>query len=280
MSIKTSSVDVDDRKQRFIGIVDGALQDFQSEFIRRSNADQVITPVVNLQTTVTNFAPSSDNVNFLDDFNNSLVRLTQELSSNRTKLVETLDPNCPLDKHIKCVQLMQEAQKSLQVRYTLDQFQTVDLSMLIEQLERHRNDFQSLTDLNNTLQTLAGVITKAIEIFHGGIALLCIPVLIFLLFYLGLCFGTCGHRPYEQTGVCIRGVGANLLYAGIGFVFLFSTILMFVCVFLFLAGGHSQTELCRYLTGHMPDGPRKLDDYLHESVQYMIKQVRREARLN
>uniref|UniRef100_A0A183AP61 Prominin-2 n=1 Tax=Echinostoma caproni TaxID=27848 RepID=A0A183AP61_9TREM len=308
----------------------------------------------------------------LDDFNNSLVRLTQELPSIRTELVETLDPNCPLDKHIKCVQLMQEAQKSLQVRYTLDQtvlsacedsgiclraggnlldpncvgcllkvqFQTVDLSTLIEQLERHRNDFQSLTDLNNTLQTLAGVIKKAIEKdlnrawddlvhspetreklarsfegslreikrglalvrerleihqdvqssqifiqivefqFYGGIALLCIPVLIFLLFYLGLCFGTCGHRPYEEAGVCNRGVGANLLLAGVGFVFLFSTILMFVCVVLFMAGGPLQTELCRYLTGHVPDGPRKLDDYLHESVQYMIEQVRREARLN
>lgn len=67
------------------------------------------------------FDPKGESVMFLNEFNNSLVRLTQELPSVRNKLVETLDTNCPLDKHIKCGQLMQEAQKNLKVRYTLDQ---------------------------------------------------------------------------------------------------------------------------------------------------------------
>ncbi|CAH8655847.1 unnamed protein product [Heterobilharzia americana] len=50
-------------------------------------------------------------------------------------------------------------------------------------------------------------------LLYGGIALLCMPILIFLLLYFGLCFGTCGDRPYEEAGVCNRGVGANLLLA-------------------------------------------------------------------
>lgn len=54
---------------------------------------------------------------------------------------------------------------------------------------------------------------------------------------------------------------------------------MVVCTVLFLSGGPLQTELCRYLTGHIPDGPRKLDDYVHDSMQYLIDQVRRQNRL-
>ncbi|THD24110.1 Prominin-1-A [Fasciola hepatica] len=339
MSVNTSSVNVDDRKKRFMRIVDDGLQDFQRELVRRSNADQVTLPIGSLQSVVIEFDPKWENVLFLNEFNKSLVHLTQELPSIRSGLVETLDSNCPLDKHIKCGQLMQEAQKNLKVRYTLDKFQSDEVSALIEQLDRHRNDFQSLSEFNETLGTLGGVIKTAIDKdlnrawddlvhspetreklarsfeislreikrglalvrehvqlhqdeqssqmflrfvefqFYGGIALLCLPILIFLLFYLGLCFGTCGNRPYQEAGVCNRGVGANLLLAGVGFVFLFSTILMVVCTILFLFGGPLQTEFCRYLTGHVPDGPRKLDDYVHDSMQYLVDQVRRQTRL-
>ncbi|TPP58898.1 putative Prominin (Prom) protein [Fasciola gigantica] len=334
MSVNTSSVNVDDRKKRFMRIVDDGLQDFQLELVRRSNADQVTLPIGSLQSVVIEFDPKWENVLFLNEFNKSLVHLTQELPSIRSGLVETLDSNCPLDKHIKCGQLMQEAQKNLKVRYTLDKFQSDEVSALIEQLDRHRNDFQSLSeglihhiliyisitdskgawdDLVHSPETREKL-ARSFEIslreikrglalvrehvqlhqdeqssqmflrfvefqFYGGIALLCLPVLIFLLFYLGLCFGTCGNRPYQEAGVCNRGVGANLLLAGVGFVFLFSTILMIVCTILFLFGGPLQTEFCRYLTGHVPDGPRKLDDYVHDSMQYLVDQVRRQTRL-
>lgn len=57
-------------------------------------------------------------------------------------------------------------------------------------------------------------ISRAVEyVLYGGVALLCIPILIFLILYLGLCFGTCGDRPYEEAGLCNRGVGANFLLA-------------------------------------------------------------------
>ncbi|VDP32784.1 unnamed protein product [Schistosoma margrebowiei] len=111
-------------------------------------------------------------------------------------------------------------------------------------------------------------ISRAVEyVLYGGVALLCIPILIFLILYLGLCFGTCGDRPYEEAGLCNRGVGANFLLAGVGFMFIFSTILMVSCMVPFLFGGTLQTEVCRYLTGRYPDGPRKMDQYVFQSLK-------------
>lgn len=115
---------------------------------------------------------------------------------------------------------------------------------------------------------------RAVEyVLYGGVALLCIPILIFLILYLGLCFGTCGDRPYEEAGLCNRGVGANFLLAGVGFMFLFSTILMASCIVPFLFGGTLQTEVCRYLTGRYPDGPRKMDQYVFESLKSIFYAV-------
>ncbi|CAH8681861.1 unnamed protein product [Schistosoma rodhaini] len=115
---------------------------------------------------------------------------------------------------------------------------------------------------------------RAVEyVLYGGVALLCIPILIFLILYLGLCFGTCGDRPYEEAGLCNRGVGANFLLAGVGFMFLFSTILMVSCIVPFLFGGTLQTEVCRYLTGRYPDGPRKMDQYVFESLKSIFYAV-------
>ncbi|CAH8629956.1 unnamed protein product [Heterobilharzia americana] len=114
-------------------------------------------------------------------------------------------------------------------------------------------------------------------LLYGGIALLCMPILIFLLLYFGLCFGTCGDRPYEEAGVCNRGVGANLLLAGVGFMFLFSTILMIFCIIPFFVGGPLQTELCRYITGRYPHGPRNMDQYVYESLKSVLNAVERRA---
>ncbi|CAH8290498.1 unnamed protein product [Schistosoma bovis] len=115
---------------------------------------------------------------------------------------------------------------------------------------------------------------RAVEyVLYGGVALLCIPILIFLILYLGLCFGTCGDRPYEEAGLCNRGVGANFLLAGVGFMFLFSTILMVSCMVPFLFGGTLQTEVCRYLTGRYPDGPQKMDQYVFQSLKSIFLAV-------
>ncbi|GAA53138.1 prominin [Clonorchis sinensis] len=299
MAVNTSSVDLSTQKNRFLSIVDGNLKEFQKEFVRKSHAELVLTPIAELQSNT----------------------------------------DCPWGNHVECTQLLHLAQSNLKTRYTMEQYQSEELKTLVEQIQRHLNEVENLNEFNKTLNSLASVIKATIQDdldrawtdlaqspatreklarsfedylqhiytylrqarqrlamdgdqdarnvfirfvefrFYGGIALLCIPVLIFLLIYLGLCFGTCGHRPHEEAGVCNRGVGANLLLAGVGFIFLFSTVLMLICTILFVLGGPIQTEVCRYLTGHVPDGPRKLDDYLHHTMQYMIDKIRREGRI-
>uniref|UniRef100_A0A095BYV6 Uncharacterized protein n=1 Tax=Schistosoma haematobium TaxID=6185 RepID=A0A095BYV6_SCHHA len=60
---------------------------------------------------------------------------------------------------------------------------------------------------------------------------------------------------------------------GVGFMFLFSTILMVSCMIPFLFGGTLQTEVCRYLTGRYPDGPRKMDQYVFQSLKSIFLAV-------
>ncbi|TGZ59480.1 hypothetical protein CRM22_009047 [Opisthorchis felineus] len=339
MAVNTSSVDLSTQRNRFLSIVDGNLKEFQKEFVRKSHADLVLTPIAELQSTVRSFDVNSEAVMFFRQFYSDLSKLIQELPTIRQNLMDTLDTDCPWGNHVECTQLLHLAQSNLKIRYTMEQYQSEELKTLVEQIQRHLNEVENLNEFNKTLNSLASVIKTTIQDdldrawtdlaqspatreklarsfedylqhiytylrqarqrltmdgdqnarnvfirfvefrFYGGVALLCIPVLIFLLIYLGLCFGTCGHRPYEEAGVCNRGVGANLLLAGVGFIFLFSTVLMLICTILFVLGGPIQTEVCRYLTGHVPDGPRKLDDYLHHTMQYMIDKIRREDRI-
>nr|VZI39808.1 unnamed protein product [Spirometra erinaceieuropaei] len=138
-------------------------------------------------------------------------------------------------------------------------------------------------DLVVSMEELAGIVHRSLRAFHtslidftamrdspdgikfreyayySGIALICLPVLIIFFYYLGLCFGTCGDRPYEEAGLCNRGVGANLLMAGVVLTFV-TAFLMLVCTLTFLPGGLLQTELCRYLTNRYPNGPRIIDE--------------------
>ncbi|KAF7257893.1 hypothetical protein EG68_04937 [Paragonimus skrjabini miyazakii] len=338
MSMNTSSVNLDDQKTRFMSLVDGGLREFQSEFIRKSNANLVLNPIGELQNTVRDFSVNSEDPTLLKHFSDSFVQLSHKLPSIREDLISTLDSNCRLELHLRCSKLMHLAQTKLELRFKVDQFQFEEASVFIDQLQRHQNELENLNEFNTTLNGLADVVNRAIvndldrawtdlanspstreklarsfeqylnQIYHflgnlqvqlhelsvhsnpsflklvefslyGGIALLCVPILILLLIYLGLCFGICGRRPYEEAGVCNRGVGANLLLAGVGFVFLFSTLLMVFCTILFIFGGPLQTEACRYLTGRVPDGPKKLDDYVHNSLQLLIENIRRNTKL-
>uniref|UniRef100_A0A5K3FR57 Prominin-1-A-like n=1 Tax=Mesocestoides corti TaxID=53468 RepID=A0A5K3FR57_MESCO len=139
---------------------------------------------------------------------------------------------------------------------------------LVRSIEQAADTAKSyLVGLNDFITTYLSAdsqyISKGSDFFlYSGIAFLCLPVLVILLVYLGLCFGACGNRPYEEASVCNRGVGANLLMSGVVFTFLLSTILMLVCTVVFLTGGLAQTEVCRYATGRYPEGPAVLDDVL------------------
>lgn len=83
--------------------------------------------------------------------------------------------------------------------------------------------------------------------FYGFIGLCCMILLVVFFLYLGLCVGVCTKAPDEMSGSCNRGVGANLLVAGVTFMFLFCWLLMIITIVLFLVGGLIQTEACRYV---------------------------------
>uniref|UniRef100_A0A0X3P063 Prominin-1 n=1 Tax=Schistocephalus solidus TaxID=70667 RepID=A0A0X3P063_SCHSO len=214
----------------------------------------------------------------------------------RTITLEQLEPNFTLEQFQsddvnKLLNLLASSQTDV---HDLDQFNNTIQSMksdikrelqpILDGAWRNLSDSpETRQDLVRSMEELAGDVHRSLSAFHSslvefttvrdspdgikfreyayysGIALICLPVLIIFFYYLGLCFGTCGDRPYEEAGLCNRGVGANLLMAGIVLTFL-TAFLMLFCTATFLPGGLVQTELCRYLTNRYPNGPRVIDD--------------------
>ncbi|XP_064594649.1 prominin-1-A-like isoform X2 [Liolophura sinensis] len=95
--------------------------------------------------------------------------------------------------------------------------------------------------------------------WYAGIGISCLCLLIVVFHYFGLLYGFCGERPGEDAQCCHRGMGANLLMAGVGFSFLFGWLLMLVTVILFIPGGVVYTEVCRYMNSHNPQELQVLD---------------------
>lgn len=80
----------------------------------------------------------------------------------------------------------------------------------------------------------------------GSLALCCMLILILLFFYLGLLCGSCGYdrQATPTTRGCISNTGGNFLMAGVGFSFIFSSLLMSVVVITFIAGGNVEKLVC------------------------------------
>ncbi|KAA3677053.1 prominin 1 [Paragonimus westermani] len=297
MSMNTSSVNLDDQKTRFMSLVDGGLREFQSEFIRKSNANLVLNPIGELQNSklklFCDFAIrllNESHISFQFEEASTFIDQLQRHQNELENLNEVSFFVVAASMFNTTVNGLADVVKRA-IANDLDRAWT-DLANSPSTREKLARSFEQY--LNQIYHFLGNVqiqlrelsvhsnpsFLKLVEFsLYGGIALLCVPILILLLIYLGLCFGICGRRPYEEAGVCNRGVGANLLLAGVGFIFLFSTLLMVFCTVLFILGGPLQTEACRYLTGRVPDGPKKLDDYVHNSLQLLIENMRRNTKL-
>ncbi|XP_069058480.1 prominin-1 isoform X4 [Pleurodeles waltl] len=80
----------------------------------------------------------------------------------------------------------------------------------------------------------------------GSLSLCCMLILILIFFCLGLLCGSCGYdrQATPTTRGCISNTGGNFLMAGVGFSFIFSSILMSVVVITFIAGGNVEKLVC------------------------------------
>ena len=84
-------------------------------------------------------------------------------------------------------------------------------------------------------------------IFWSLVSIASVLALIVLLTYVGLLFSCCPRAKKESDYCCTKKVGATFLLAAVGFIFIFYWIMLLVLVYMFLAGGLTQTEVCRHL---------------------------------
>lgn len=99
--------------------------------------------------------------------------------------------------------------------------------------------------LNPKLDKFFTLLPLYYDYFYFIIMGICAFMLImFILYTFGLA-GMCArrtHHNYKQT--CHRGVSANFLLAGVGFYFLFSWIILIVCIILFVPGILTRHGVC------------------------------------
>ena len=108
-------------------------------------------------------------------------------------------------------------------------------------------DSLNFTSWKSSINKVKPIVKDSGEYFwYAGIGLSSVLLLVVLCNYLGFLFGVCGERPGRNASACNRGVGANCLLAGVGFMFLFGWLLMIVTMVIFLAGGVTHAELCRH----------------------------------
>ncbi|XP_064625802.1 prominin-1-A-like isoform X6 [Lineus longissimus] len=145
-----------------------------------------------------------------------------------------------------------------------------DIKGNIEQQLTKMSDM--LSDMTKQLETARQTVEKfkpevkkyGDYVMYGGIALSCILLLVVLLNFLGLMFGACGERPYEDARACNKGVGADFLMAGVGFTFLFCWLLMLMTMILFIIGGPVETEVCRHLVDPINSSQiEQIDEFLN-----------------
>ncbi|PAA86866.1 hypothetical protein BOX15_Mlig011623g1 [Macrostomum lignano] len=111
--------------------------------------------------------------------------------------------------------------------------------------------------------------TANFDMFRYGlyIGMAAFGLLLVLLLYMGLVYGCAGEPPYEDSGCCNRGVGANFLLAAVALGCLLYAALMLLTALFFLTGGLADTEVCRYLSGRTGQyGYSLLDNAARQAV--------------
>ncbi|ESP03882.1 hypothetical protein LOTGIDRAFT_156479 [Lottia gigantea] len=124
-------------------------------------------------------------------------------------------------------------------------------------------------DFQGSLESEQSEISKyGNYVWYAGLGISCLLLLIVLFYYLGVLFGMCGERPGRGAACCNTGVGGNFLMAGVAFSFVFSWILMIICLILFLAGGFAYTEACRYFVTHEPADLQPFENLVFQNLDF------------
>ncbi|PAA83242.1 hypothetical protein BOX15_Mlig030605g1 [Macrostomum lignano] len=105
--------------------------------------------------------------------------------------------------------------------------------------------------------------------YGSFIAIASLASVVIVLWYFGVMYGLCGEPPYEDARCCNKGVGADCLTVGLVIGFISYALLFIVTLALFLSGGLSDTEVCRYLTGRAgASGYKELDSDLNQFMRF------------
>ncbi|XP_072123363.1 prominin-2-like [Mobula birostris] len=134
-----------------------------------------------------------------------------------------------------------------------------DIKRLINDIERNLSSTVETVQFPKSLQNLnfenSTEVTKiSDEVIRYdyyrwvvGIVLCCIILLVVACNALGLCLGTAGIATRDDVyrGNACSKSGANFLMAGVGFSFIFSSLLILLVFVTFFVGGNVQTLVCK-----------------------------------
>ncbi|ELU04109.1 hypothetical protein CAPTEDRAFT_187565 [Capitella teleta] len=113
-----------------------------------------------------------------------------------------------------------------------------DVVVSIDNMKADLNDVTDLVDTYDNYRWLAGV------------GLTCTVLLVVVLQFCGLCFGVLGHKkrvsPTDRN--CMSNSGGEMLMASVGFIFMFSWLLMLLTSISFLIGVIAEKIVCEPLT--------------------------------
>ena len=149
----------------------------------------------------------------------------------------------------------------------LDGFKTTIKNQLSGVLDLPTKVLEPIENVKKDLNTYGKMINDYNHYrWLGGVALSAVILLIVLLQFLGLLFGLCGSSASTnptQRG-CLSNCGGLMLMAAVGFIFIFSWLLMLLTSVSFLIGGNLEKVVCEPLTDpeykifELVDGPSGL----------------------
>ncbi|VUZ47314.1 unnamed protein product [Hymenolepis diminuta] len=159
----SSSVDLVAQKQRFDAVFDVGLSDFQRDFVDNSSAAAVMKEKETLQQVVYRFAAGSRDSNSMKDFISLLKKVEMELPFIKTNISDILNTECTVNQLSACRELRFTTDNDLKVAYTMDQFQTKDITAFLQILENVQNKVKELDEFDDPLLKMKENVKKAIQ---------------------------------------------------------------------------------------------------------------------